>query len=183
MRTQCGIYFDARRADWAWFLDDEYLSTQVSLVNRPTQDRAWFHDVLGVAESEIYSFQSRDTARRSYRIHDTLDDEGIPENLLWGTYTERIHLDDLRRMDDVKLLEFGSLYGTYRLVLALDENKTFRAKIRSAMSYKQETLEVVSEAVANRLGGRRSYVGLHLRVGHGDRFEVCWVSSELASPD
>lgn len=89
-----------------------------------------------------------------------------------ANYTSRINLPDLQALDDVKLLEFGSLFGRTRLVLNSDKHLDLYARTERMMAFSEPMLDEASEAIADRLGGRNSYFALHLRVGHGDRFEV-----------
>lgn len=128
------------------------------------------HSNLSILESEIHTF--RDSDRRSYRIHDTLEDKAVVEGSAAGSYSYRLNVDDLLDMDDYKLLEFGSIYGTSRLVLRSEENKAFKEEMHKAMVYKQELFETVSEAIVRRLGGRGTYNALHLRLGGHDKFQV-----------
>lgn len=88
-------------------------------------------------------------------------------------YTDRINIDELKSSTDgYGLLEFGSLYGSSRLIL---ENTEKKQELEKLMSFKQPILEKISEAVVERLGGRSNFVGAHLRVG--DKFDVSLISS------
>lgn len=87
-------------------------------------------------------------------------------------YASRLNIDELRNTTDgYMLLEFGSLYGSNRIVLEKTSN-TRQVELEKLMSFKQPVLERISEAVVESLGGRGNFIGLHLRVGHGDKFEV-----------
>lgn len=168
--TQCGAAWNSRRASWSWILGPKTLSAAQRLINRPTSDRSWFQTALHILPSEIKSFPDLD--RRSYRICDT---SGPACELGPGdtVFQELIEMDELERYDEYKLLEFGGLYGGGRLTLRSEANKAIKKWADKQMAFKEMLLNEISDAVAERLGGRNKYVGLHLRVGgSGDKFKV-----------
>ena len=88
-------------------------------------------------------------------------------------YTERTNLEALKSLDDVKLLEFGSLFGGSRLVLSRNNHRDLYRRTEGMMAFREPNLDAASEAIARRLGGRNSYFAVHLRVGIGhDKFQV-----------
>lgn len=172
--VQCGAAWNSRRASWSWILGAKTLSAHQRLINRPTFDRSWFQTALNILPSEIKSFPDLD--RRSYRICDTSGpacDLGPGDTM----FSELIDMNEIERYDGIKLLEFGGLYGGGRLTLRSAENKAVKKWADGQMAFKEVLLNEISDAIAERLGGRKNYVGLHLRVGgSGDKFKV---SSEV----
>ena len=85
-------------------------------------------------------------------------------------YSAHIYVEDLLDMADYKLVEFGSLFGGTRLRLRKPENRQFYRETQALMAYRDPMLEAMSESIAEKLGGRQKYVGLHLRLGSASDF-------------
>lgn len=165
---KCGIYWNSRRASWSWLLDASALFSQQPLIDRPNHSKAFYFDSLGIKNSDTKTFD--DITRNSYRFFETSKMEDGSSDPGEG-YAGRLNIDELRdTTDGYMLLEFGSLYGSNRIVL--EKTSTRHAQMEKLMNFKQPVLEKISEAVVESLGGRGNFIGLHLRVGHGDKFEV-----------
>lgn len=138
-----------------------------NLIDRPSYDKEWYWAALKIKNSDIKTFH--DVDRHSHRFFESAD----MQDLLEGSnaeYRDRINIDELKASTDgYKLLEFGSLYGSSRLIL---KNTSKKIQLEKLMAFRQPILEKISEAVVERLGGRASFIGLHLRVGHGDKNDV-----------
>ena len=153
---------------WSWLLDSSALSSLQPVITRPSHSRAFFSDALGLSASDIHTFPDR--KRLSTAIFDS-PTTPLPEDF---KYAGRMNVDELRAMTDVKLLEFGSLFGSTRLELSEAGNVEHRERVRDLMAFDQPILRDVRDEIADRLGGAGSYVGLHLRVGGkpSDTFHV-----------
>ena len=101
------------------------------------------------------------------RILDTDDDDPVSERY---QYSAQFYIDDMLELSDFKLLEFGSLFGGTRLRLRKSENRMFYRETQALMAYRDPMLDAMSESIAEHLGGRQSYVGLHLRLGSPSAF-------------
>ncbi|KAL8284078.1 hypothetical protein RQP46_005191 [Phenoliferia psychrophenolica] len=82
-------------------------------------------------------------------------------------FSNRIDLVDLRALDGVKLLEFGSLFSVARLVLSREDSFHLYSRTEKLMVFNEPILDAASDAIAQRLGGRDSYIAVHLRIGDG----------------
>ncbi len=153
---------------WSWLLDSSAISHLQPVITRPSHSRAFFSDALGLSPADIHTFPDR--KRLSTAIFDS-PSAPLPDDF---KYVSRINLDELKAMKDVKLLEFGSLFGSTRLELSEEENVEHRDKVRDLMAFDQPIMGDVRDEIADRLGGPGSYVGLHLRVGGkpSDTFHV-----------
>lgn len=159
---------------WSWLLNTTALSSLQPLISRPSHSRAFFSDALGLAPADIHTFPDR--KRLSAAIFDS-PSSPLPDDF---KYAARTNIGELRAMRDVRLLEFGSLFGSTRLELSGAENVAHRERVRDLMAFEQPVMGEVRDAVAERLGGAGNYHGLHLRVGGkpSDTFHV----SPTASP-
>ena len=149
-------------------LDTTALSSLQPVISRPSHSRAFFSDALGLAPGDIHTFPDR--KRLSSAIFDS-PSAPEPEDF---KYAGRVNIAELRAMKDVRLLEFGSLFGSTRLELSVDANVAHRDKVRDLMAFDQPVMGDVRDEIAERLGGAGSYIGLHLRVGGkpSDTFHV-----------
>lgn len=69
----------------------------------------------------------------------------------------------------MRLIEFGSLYGSYRINLEGADPKwqSLLNTIQKSMAFEHGLLQTVSDDLQSLLGGRGAYIGVHLRVGDG----------------
>ncbi|KAM0750405.1 hypothetical protein T439DRAFT_381098 [Meredithblackwellia eburnea MCA 4105] len=162
----CGAFWSSIRASWSFLLDAPRIAAEFDVVHRVKISRDWYREGLGIEGSQIKTFPDKD--RYSYKIYDDPNDTTPLEqrNL---NYTSRLDISDLLTFDNYKLLEFGSLFGSQRLVLSHPANAALHHDIERMMPFKEPTLDAVSDAIVRKLGSE--FVGLHLRVGHKDRFE------------
>lgn len=70
-------------------------------------------------------------------------------------------------MGEVRLLDFGSMFGSARLMLKNRKNQEFQRKVEDRLIFREPRIEDISERIANRLGGRGRYFGIHLRMKDG----------------
>ncbi|KAG0171988.1 hypothetical protein DFQ28_009713 [Apophysomyces sp. BC1034] len=113
-----------------------------------------------------YALQPEDT----YRIKDDLlydyrvsDRSGEPLD----KYQRELFLWDLRRQPE-RLLSFGSMFGSGRVMSSTAESEELRAFLNDQFVFDRGALpELFSEvdAILAKLGGARTYVAIHARVG------------------
>lgn len=155
-------------------IDARSLSENVRVIDRTTFDKSWYFTTLGVTANEIKEIP--DPYRRSYRIYDDSSTKTIDLVLTDpSAYQGRMNFEDLFAMND-RVIEFGSLFGSGRLKLKRPENRALYDRIRKTMAFKQPLLDAASEALAERMGGRSTYGGLHLRIGGREsspKFQAC----------
>lgn len=133
----------------------------IRYVERDDMHHSFFPNQLGVRYDDIY--QVNDSSRFSYRIYGT-------RNTTTGDLRQfeyRLDLEDLA-MRPERVLNFGSLFGSARLVLDQRPDLSWLLKYLSGElgfghpTVVQQTLNVVSQ-----LGGPGEFVGVHLRTGDG----------------
>lgn len=97
----------------------------------------------------------------------------IPTESKGGNYNQIFRIDDLltEKMDQYRLIEFGSLYGSYRIVLDGDDvDPAWQQRldrIQKAMVFDFPLLDKVASSIRRSMGGPDHFFGLHLRVGDG----------------
>lgn len=129
-------------------------------------------DTDGVASLQIMSID--DTTAYDYKIYATqegLDEVDAPGTDGLDNYHYALPLSDLQtpEAESKRLIEFGSLYGSFRLNLkgADPHWSKLLNKIQKAMVFDLDLLENVSRQMAHAMGGHDNFIGLHLRVGDG----------------
>ncbi|KAG2224671.1 hypothetical protein INT45_007916 [Circinella minor] len=132
----------------------------IRYIERDDMRTTYFQDRFNFEEDHIY--QVNDDKRSSYRIYDSINSTE-PLN----KFKYRINLQDLEKRPE-QLIEFGSLFGTPRLVLDARNDLYWLLQHLSGEigfgnpTVMQETLNIVS-----LLGGPGNFVSVHLRTGDG----------------
>ncbi|KAM0750525.1 hypothetical protein T439DRAFT_289065 [Meredithblackwellia eburnea MCA 4105] len=165
---KCGLFWKARRVSWSWLVGSTHLSSLQPLISRPIQARSWLQANLDLSPVEIYTMP--DPKRRSFRILDSREKD-TPEDLGHAyKFAKDLQLSEIQAIPH-RLLEFGSLFGGTRLRFRKELHVKVLEESKLALNFRDEMLERTSDAVADRLGGRGNYVGLHLRIGGPSEFE------------
>ncbi|KAM0750406.1 hypothetical protein T439DRAFT_357035 [Meredithblackwellia eburnea MCA 4105] len=170
-KPKCTQNEDMMATSWAFLLDPEKLAKQFSLVQRKSIRRDWMLKTLGLEETDVYTFP--DQKRYNWKVYDTPPTPSSEPLDHWNlTFNARLELSSLRSLSSYKLLEFGSLFGSRRLAFEQPQNTALQSNTKRLMAYswRNPSLEAISEAIADRLGGRENYVSAHLRVGRHDKF-------------
>ncbi|KAF0521123.1 ciga protein [Gigaspora margarita] len=81
-------------------------------------------------------------------------------------FTTRINLIDLSKRPE-KLLHFGSLFSSYKIITRLPENENFRNKLNHTMLPNNPTILKIVNRIVDRIGGTDNYIGVHARIGKG----------------
>ncbi|CAG8799593.1 21516_t:CDS:2 [Gigaspora margarita] len=66
-----------------------------------------------------------------------------------------------------KLLHFGSLFSSYKIITRLPENENFRNKLNHTMLPNNPTILKIVNRIVDRIGGTDNYIGVHARIGKG----------------
>lgn len=157
-----GGYWDYTVVSWDFLVDLERIGKTQPLIERWDMSYKWLEDNLGI-DVKKDMVKIKDSTLYQYRIYDSEKDTTPLEK-----YKSRLDISQLQKeYADVKLLHFGTLFGTTRVHLLDKENYAIRSLARSSMVFKNEYLDKVSNTIKERLGGDMAYFGIHLRVGDG----------------
>ena len=138
------------------------LKLQTNILEQKDISPDWFTapDGLNLDPSSIESFV--DTVRYDYKIYEDINDkQGL------GNFNRRFDIDDLKKLDDKQLLDFGSIYGSGRVRITSKATRARMAELQDAMVFRNPLLERIALEVVGRLGGSSEFVGVHMRVGDG----------------
>ncbi|KAI9469700.1 MAG: CigA protein [Benjaminiella poitrasii] len=163
--SECLNVFRWTNVPWTFFYNMSAIQeqAQVPVVFRSSLDYEWFYhtqDRLGkLTEDDIYFF--KDMSPYEYQIH---DDRGL--DLPLDRFNYRIDLMSLQTIEH-RVLHFGSMFGSYRVLAETDEHAERLRMIRSNMIFRNPVLSSAAERIVEQLGGANQFVGMHVRVGDG----------------
>lgn len=129
------------------------------LIHQPDLREAWLWDTLQLSDGDWY--QVEDQTRYSYQLFES----SAMKRSLNEKYEYRLNLEDLKAYHHIKLLSFGSLFGSDRLMTETVESKVWKNKVMESQLPNLSILQSISDSIAESMGGRGTYIGLHLRVG------------------
>ncbi|KAJ7072514.1 hypothetical protein C8F01DRAFT_250500 [Mycena amicta] len=115
-------------------------------------------DRLQLAPDDVLTLS--DTNPYQYRFLDT----NLDLATLKHKYNEVIYIPDLAN-DSHRLIELGSLFGSSRLRLRIEENRRLRKEVRRHMTFASPHLVEAVDEIEKSLGG--DYFGAHIRLGDG----------------
>ncbi|KAI7907819.1 uncharacterized protein BX663DRAFT_492087 [Cokeromyces recurvatus] len=157
--TECLNYFRWTTVPWSFFYDFSQLKQHVRIIFRNDLSLEWMKDNLNLKDKDIYLF--KDYSPFEFRIYD------LPESRTpLSRFINRIEINTLEAIEE-RVLHFGSLFGSYRVLAQNEEHKEMLRFIRREMIFKNPVLLRVASNIVNRLGGIESFVGIHIRVGDG----------------
>ncbi|KAG0142201.1 hypothetical protein CROQUDRAFT_135704 [Cronartium quercuum f. sp. fusiforme G11] len=155
----CETYSQWTAVHVNYLLDMEKIMKEQPVVDQLDVRESWLWEALHLNEGDWYNVE--DKTRYSYQLFESKSGGGSFNE----KYEYRLNIDDLKRYGHVKLLSFGSLFGSDRVIIESRDSKLWKAKLRASQLPKPPILLSISDQIAEQLGGRGSYVGLHLRVG------------------
>lgn len=159
MTTECLNYSRWTAIPWTFFYDLKELNKKVRIVFRQDLSLEWIKSSLDITPEEIYLF--KDNSPFEFRVYD------LPESKTPLTrFVNRIDISTLESIKE-KLIHFGSVFGTSRVLAQSKEHAELLKFIRREMIFKNPTLIDTASTIVNKLGGIGEFIGIHLRVGDG----------------
>lgn len=157
-----GGYWDYTILSWDFLVDLQRVAQTQPIIERWDMSYAWLEENLGL-DLKQDMVKVKDSTLYQYRFYDSENDTTPLDK-----FQSRLDIPQLRNdYANVKLLHFGTLFGTTRVHLLDKENYAMRSLARSSMVFKNEHLDKVSSTIQDRLGGDKAYFGIHLRLGDG----------------
>merc|ERR1712137_122920 len=114
--AECQNYSEWTSVQANYLLDMQQIFKEQPVVDQLDVRQSWFWEALQLNEGDWYSVQ--DNKRYSYQIFESSSES----QSLNDKYDYRLNIDDLRRYGHVKLLSFGSLFGSQRLVVRSEQS-------------------------------------------------------------
>ncbi|CAG8637680.1 15661_t:CDS:2 [Racocetra persica] len=87
-----------------------------------------------------------------------------------GIFKERVNLIDLSKRSE-KLISFGSVFSSTRIVRQLSESIEFWNKLMNNMLPNNPTMINIMDKIIDKIGGTNGFIGVHARLGNG-RFRI-----------
>lgn len=157
--SECLNNFRWTNIPWSFFYDMQAIEKQVPIVFRPGLDYQWLYKTLDLTQKDVYFF--KDMSPYEYQIHDDRS-----KDLPLDRFNYRIDLVTLQRIRH-RVLHFGSMFGSYRILAETEHHAELLRSIRSSMIFSHPVLTSAAERIVEQLGGANNFVGLHVRVGDG----------------
>ncbi|KAI9258828.1 hypothetical protein BDA99DRAFT_440708 [Phascolomyces articulosus] len=158
--SECLNYFRWTQVPWSFFYDlKKGIQDNVRIIFRQDLSTEWILDTLQVQSSDIYYM--KDMSPYEFRVYDK-PDSATP----LAKFVNRIDLATLEAID-TRVLHFGSVFGTYRVLAQTPEHAELLRTFRSEMIFRNPILAETAARVVRQLGGVDQFVGLHIRVGDG----------------
>ncbi|KAI8890422.1 hypothetical protein K501DRAFT_319754 [Backusella circina FSU 941] len=140
---------------WDFFYNMSLLNTTiVRLKDRPDMSLDWIKMTLNTTDIHLY----KDISPFDFRIYD------VPESKTQlGRFSNRVDLHTLKSIES-KVLHFGSLFGTHRVLAQSTHHEMLLKEIRHTMGISNPTLNAAAIKIVDRLG---PFIGIHVRAGDG----------------
>jgi hypothetical protein len=140
---------------WDFFYNMSLLNqTLVRVKDRPDMSLDWIKVTLNTTDIHLY----KDVTPFDYRIYD------VPESRTkLARFSKRVDLHTLKKIE-TKVLHFGSLFGTHRVLAQSVDHQHLFKEIRNTMAIHNPTLNAAAIKIVDRLG---PFIGIHIRAGDG----------------
>lgn len=135
---------------------------------RTTQAKNYFTSPVGLnlSSSDIHTFPYSN--RYDYQVLDRPVPAGFKTK-----YARPIDIASLQtpEIESKKLLAFGSMFGTWRIMPKDVKSLAVIKQIQESFTLENEVINVLADKIIEKLGGREAYLSVHCRLGSGN-FEV-----------
>ncbi|KIL68873.1 hypothetical protein M378DRAFT_158014 [Amanita muscaria Koide BX008] len=156
---ECLDFFDYTHVSWNWIVDiPKYINGRPLIYQRGVSPY-WIRDRLQLNETDILVLS--DESRYQFQYHDT---PVTVSDSRTSKYMEQIYVSDIAQSKK-RLLQFGTLFGSSRLVLTNRDNIGIRTAIRRNMAFSNPVLVSVVDQIRDDIG--IPYLGAHIRMSDG----------------
>ncbi|CAJ0649887.1 16607_t:CDS:2 [Entrophospora sp. SA101] len=159
--AECLNYYSYTRVSWDFLLEMEPIRESQKIIDRFDHSYEWIEENLNLDISKDVRF-IRDNKLWDYRIFDTTGSRIDDSN----KFTRFLYTDKLKE-DPKKLIHFGSLFGSLRVVPEKPSNMQYLKFIRKHLVPNNELVLKATESIVNKLGGVGNFIGLHIRATDG----------------
>ncbi|KAI9312696.1 hypothetical protein BX666DRAFT_1865875 [Dichotomocladium elegans] len=158
MPEECAASFRFTSLRWDRLFDLRQLKQRIKIRYRDDYSRNYLELKYNITNRDTYRI--KDESLYDYRISDK-------EGQALNKYQREVFIWDLAKRPE-RLLSFGSLFGTGRVMYSTPESQELRDFVYSQFVFSREALPDLfdeADAIIKRLGGPRSYIAVHARVG------------------
>lgn len=157
--SECLNNFRWTNIPWSFFYNMTAIGQHVPVIFRPGLQYEWLYKTFHIKQDDVYFF--KDMSPYEYQIHDDRS-----QDLPLDRFNSRIDLVTLEQIEH-KVLHFGSMFGSYRVLAETEQHAEILRKIRSNMIFRNPVLSSAASRIVTQLGGANNFVGMHVRVGDG----------------
>ncbi|CAG8492888.1 18076_t:CDS:1 [Cetraspora pellucida] len=158
--AECLDYFSYTIVSWDFLVDMDPINKWHRIMDRPEHSYEWLEKNLNINQNNDIYFV-KDSSRLDYRIYDT-PNSTIP----YSKYSRKMEISDLLAIDK-KVIHFGSLFGSFRVVPEFPTNLEHVIFIRKHLIPTNSLIQNAANRIINKLGGSKNFIGLHIRVSDG----------------
>lgn len=154
----CQESFRRTSLRWDRLFDMREVKQRVRVRYRDDYDRTYLQRTYGLTAADTYHV--KDDLLYDYRVSDQ-EDQPLKK------YQREIFLWDLAKRPE-RLISFGSLFGTGRVMCSTEECRELQQFLTRQFVFSHAVLPELfaeADAIIAKLGGPRSYISLHARVG------------------
>ncbi|CAG8606479.1 22130_t:CDS:1 [Cetraspora pellucida] len=147
--------------NWEELMDFTFLKQHINYIHR--QDFSLKHLLESLQihdDNEVYNVTS-DQTQYQQRYYDN-----PKSTTALGKFKESVNLIDLSKRSE-KLLHFGSVFSSIRIVIQLPESKKFWRDLKNKMLPNNPIIINIVNNIVDKIGGPDSFVGVHARLGDG----------------
>jgi hypothetical protein len=156
---ECLNYETWTSVPWSFFYDMEGFKENARFIQRYDLSYQWLYKNLGIKANDIHF--EKDGTPFDFRVFDD------PESKTpIGRFKNRIDVSTLQAIPE-KVLHFGSVFGTYRILSQTPEHAEVHRSIRNNLIFRNEYLLRATDNIVRKIGGVKGFVGLHVRIGDG----------------
>lgn len=154
----CVSSFGHTSLRWDRLFDMSGIKQRVRVRYRDDYDRTYLQRKYNIQHAETYHV--KDELLYDYRIADK-------KGQSLGKYQREIFIGDLEQRKE-RLISFGSLFGTGRVMFTEPGSDEFRKFLYGQFVFSRHVLPSLfdeADAIIESMGGKASYVSMHARVG------------------
>ncbi|CAG8795692.1 8674_t:CDS:1, partial [Racocetra persica] len=147
--------------NWEKLVDFTFLKHNIKYIHRQDFNFKYLLASLHIDNSaEVYNV-TRDKHRYQQRYYDD-----ATSTIELDKFKERVNLIDLSKRSE-KLINFGSLFSSTRIVRQLPESIEFWNRLIKEMLPNNPTIINILDKIINKIGGINSFIGVHARLRDG----------------
>jgi hypothetical protein len=118
--------------------------------------------MLTLDDDEIYKHQ--DSSVYSWELCDKRKSKCAPVIGRGHQYDSKWVVEDLRKIKH-PLIQLQGMFGAGRVAATGREHYYLRSEIRARLTYKNAMLDAVTESIVKELGGKYTFLAIHVRMG------------------
>ncbi|CAG8755057.1 6485_t:CDS:1, partial [Racocetra fulgida] len=147
--------------NWEELLDFTFLKHNIKYICRQDFDFKYLLASLNIDNSTGVYNVTRDEDRYQQRYYDD-----ATSTIELGKFKERVNLIDLSKRSE-KLISFGSVFSTVRIVRQLPESIEFWNRLMKNMLPNNPTIINIVDKIVDKIGVTNGFIGVHARLGNG----------------